>query len=252
LEIPDCEGLLHLDLSQPEEVWPVLPQCDAAVLCAAITSLEQCRQDPAATRFVNATQTVTLAHRLAEQGCFIVFPSTNLVFDGSKPHRAAADPTCPKTEYGRQKADAEAELLRLGSRVAVVRLTKVFHAAMPLVERWIESLRLGRPIRPFSDFVCAPIGLAATIGCVAAVTERRLPGIWQLSSASDISYAAIAARIGKSGGYDPALIRPEPAGTQAPLEHVPQFTTLDATRAAQDLDFAIAAPEAVVDETFSL
>jgi hypothetical protein len=47
---------------------------------------------------------------------------TNLVFDGSVPCRNAHDAACPVTEYGRQKAEAEKQLLALGNMAAVVRV----------------------------------------------------------------------------------------------------------------------------------
>jgi len=252
LEIPEAGPVVRLDLNQGEEAWPKLPACRAAVLCAAIAGLAQCRQQPAATRRVNVTQTLALARRLADQGCFVVFLSTNLVFDGSRPWRRADEPTCPMTEYGRQKAEAEAGLATLGDRAAVVRLTKVFHPDLPLLRGWRESLQAGRPIQPFADVVCAPIRLEATIRCLAQVAERCLPGIWQLSATADISYAAIAQRLARHGGCDPALVRPQPARTAADLEHKPRFTTLDATRAARELGFAIQSPEAVVDDALPL
>src|SRR4029077_13292605 len=110
------EKVLPLDLSQPPESWPALPECRAAVFCAAMTNLEQCRRDPAESRRINVVQTLHLARRLAEQNCFVVFISTNLVFDGAKPFRRQDDPTCPRTEYGRQKAEVEAALAGLGER----------------------------------------------------------------------------------------------------------------------------------------
>ena len=116
LSVPDSQNVLHLDLTQPPETWPELPACRAVVLCAAITSLEQCRANPAGTRLVNVTRTLALLEGLAQKGTFVVFISSNLVFDGSKPGRQADEPVCPRTEYGRQKAEAEAALLRLRTR----------------------------------------------------------------------------------------------------------------------------------------
>ena len=244
------EGAVHLDIAQPEETWPVLPKCSAAVLCAGITDLERCRRDPAGTRWVNVTQTLKLAHRLAGQGCFVVFLSSNLVFDGSKPLRHPAEPTCPKTEYGHQKAEAEAGLARLGNRFGVVRLTKVFHSEMPLVRGWIQSLSDGKPIHPFADFMCSPISLETTIRAVATVAENQLNGIWHLSSSADITYAGIAQHIAGRQKFDATLVQPVSCREAATLEHRPLYTTLDATRSQKELGFEIPDPVSVIDTTF--
>jgi dTDP-4-dehydrorhamnose reductase len=250
LPLEDMRDAQFLDLAQPAERWPELSACRAAVLCAAITSLEQCRRDPTGTRWINVTQTLRLAEQLAGCGAFVVFLSSNLVFDGSKPFRAPDEPFCPVTEYGCQKADAEKQLTALGLCHAVVRLTKVFHAGMPLVRGWLKALEQGTPIAPFEDFVCAPIALESVVCAIAIVAERALPGAWQLSAAADISYAAIARRLAERRKLDPALIQPVCCRHRADLEHVPHHTTLDARRSESVLGFQVPDPLAVIDGIF--
>ena len=69
-------GNLRFDLSAPE--YSVLPAGQAAVICAGVTSLDQCHRHPESTRRVNVTHTLELITRLAEAGTFVVFLSTNL------------------------------------------------------------------------------------------------------------------------------------------------------------------------------
>ncbi len=250
LRVPDPHGVIHLDLTQPPETWPELPACRAVVLCAAITNLEQCRANPAATRLVNVTRSLALLERLAARGAFVVFISSNLVFDGSKPMRQLDEPVCPRTEYGRQKAEAETALLRLRDQAAIVRLTKVIHPDLPLMRGWVQSLREGKPISPFQDFVCSPITLDATIGAIAEVATQRRAGIWQLSASADITYAGIAQQLAARGGFNPALVQPVSARSAA-LEHLPQHSTLDSSRPQRELGFELLDPESVIDRVFS-
>jgi dTDP-4-dehydrorhamnose reductase len=251
LDIPDKERLLFLDLSQPPEAWPALPSCSAAVLCAAITSLEKCRQDPSGTRSVNVLHTLELARRLADRGCFVVFVSSNLVFDGSRPNRQPGEPLCPQNEYGSQKAEAEKGLLEIGCPVAIVRLTKVFHRDLPVLQKWIASLESGQPVRPFTDLVCSPITLDATVNAIAQVAGRRIGGIWQLSGSQDTSYADIARQVARLRNCQAALVQPASAKEAGYPESLPAHSTLDATGAQRDLGFEILSPEAVIDRAFS-
>ena len=248
LPLEDTRDLVHLDLSQPSDAWPVLPLCRSAVLCAAITSLDQCRRDPTGTRRINVEQTLRLADKLVSQGTFVVFVSSNLVFDGSKPLRQPQETPCPMTEYGRQKAEAEADLAQFGPRAAVVRLTKVVHPGLPLIAGWRKTLAKGQPIQAFSDFICAPITLAPTIASIAAVAEQQLPGIWQLSSSADISYAGMAERLAERWHVDPTLIQAIPSSERVTLEHLPRFSTLEATESQRKLGFKILDPTSVIDE----
>lgn len=244
--LADNQGAVILDLSQPAVMWPDLPRCRVAVIAAAITNLEQCRQQPAATREVNVAQTVRLAERLAEQGAFVVFISSNLVFDGTRPCRQPAERVCPVSEYGRQKAEAEAALLKLGERCAVVRLTKVFHGDLGLIKAWREQLRKGQIIRPFSDYLCAPITLDCVTEAIRLVAQSSRSGIWQVSASEDISYAEIAAQLAGCGGFDAALVQP----TTAPRdksEHLPRFTTLDTRQLEETFDFHIPSARQTVE-----
>jgi dTDP-4-dehydrorhamnose reductase len=251
LDIPDKDGLIFLDLSQPPESWPPLPSCSAAILCAAITSLEQCRRDPAGTRLVNVLNTLELARRLSARGCFVVFISSNLVFDGSRPNRKPDEPLCPQNEYGSQKAEAEKGLSELGCPAAIVRLTKVFHPGLPVIQKWIGLLDKSQPVHPFTDMICSPIALDATINAIAQVAGRRKNGIWHLSGSKDISYANIARQIARLRNCQPDLVQPASAKEAGYPESLPAHSTLDASKAQQELGFEILRPEAVIAQTLS-
>lgn len=209
----------------------------AAVLCAAVARVADCRRDPAATAAVNVTGTVGLATWLARRGTPVLLLSTNHVFDGSRPQRPAGDPTCPASEYGRQKAAAEAAVLGL-PRGSVLRLTKVVHPGLPLFDGWAADLRAGRPIAPFSDFPFAPVTadlVARTIRSILAAGCGA--GIWQLSAPDDITYADAALHIARSLGCDPALVRPVAgvAHTMMGGEQPSRCTSLDTTRVRDEL-----------------
>jgi dTDP-4-dehydrorhamnose reductase len=237
---------IKLDLSQTPNAWPSLPQCRVAVLCAAITSLEICRSRPTETRQVNVVHTLELARHLVRRGIFVVFISSNLVFDGNKPFRKLNEPPSPQTEYGRQKTETENGLKELKGETAVIRLTKVVHPNLPLLCSWRESLRQGQAIHPFTDFVCSPIGLLPTVRAIAKVAEGRLSGVWHLSGNDDITYAAIGRLVAEYNKFDPSLVQPAFSRDRAHLEHQPAHSTLDASRAREDLGFEILDPATAI------
>lgn len=205
-----------------------------AVLCAAVARLADCRRDPDGAAAVNVTGTLALARRLAERGTRILFLSTNQVFDGTAAPRQAGDRTCPVTEYGRQKAAAEAGILALPD-AGVLRLTKVVHPGMTLFEGWAADMRAGRPISPFGDFRFAPVevGLVAeTILRLCRLEAAEMAGIWQLSAPADITYADAARHIAERLRCDPALVRPVFGVAAGALggDLPPPFSALDGSR----------------------
>lgn len=194
-----------LDLAAAPGNWPQLPACDVAYLCAAVTKLDACEKDPAGTALVNVHHTAELAKRLSAHGSFVVFLSSNHVFDGSKPHRRFDDPTSPANEYGRQKAQTEQAILALGSS-AVLRLTKVITTPFPLFEQWKQKLLAGEPIRAFTDMAVAPVPLPLVLDALLAVGELKQPGIWQLSAPRDATYHELALRLAEKIGADASLV----------------------------------------------
>ncbi len=225
---PASDNVLSLDLASDPASWMLPERVDVAFLCAAVTSIEVCRTQPVGTRLVNVERTLALARLLAARGVRVVFLSTNQVFDGSQPHRMASDPTCPLTEYGRQKADAEREILDMGG--AVVRLTKVVGDVPPLFRSWNAALRRGEPIEPFEDMVFSPVPIEVAAETSIAVGTRKFAGIVQISGERDVSYAEVARCLAGRLGVDPSLVRPVGSGSRGlPAYAAPRFTTLDAT-----------------------
>lgn len=225
-----------LDLAQDISTWRPPHGTTTAYCCAAVTSLQACREDPAGSRQTNVDHTVALAARVVADGGFVVFPSSSLVFDGAGPSCKATDPVRPLTAYGRQKADAERSLLALGSSVAVVRLTKVVGSRTHLLEKWVGALRAGEVIRPFPNMVLAPLPVSFVARALVRVGESRRPGIFQLSPDRDITYAEAAYHVATRVGADASLVQPvkvEESGVQ--LESNPRHTTLDSERARREL-----------------
>lgn len=232
---PDAETL---DLSQDVSGWVPPRPIAVAYLCAAATSVAHCRSHVEATRAINVIATLNLARTLGKQGALVVFPSSNLVFDGAVPFQRADAPTCPRTEYGRQKAEVERHFLA-SPGACIVRFTKVLGPETPLLLQWADALRAGRPIHPFADMVMAPVPLAFAVEVLAGVGRSRREGVFQVSGPRDVAYAEVAQYVALRLRAAPELVQPVPAAESgAELEHVPAHTTLDSTRLQQELGLA--------------
>lgn len=183
---------------------------DAAVLCAAVTDLRHCAADPALARRVNHGGITAVAAACRDAGIFTVFPSTNLVFDGTRPLRRTDEAPSPLTPYGRLKAETEAALLAAGG-AAVLRLTKVLDPTLPLLAGWAAALRAGQPVRAFHDMVLAPVGPDHAASALLALAGARRAGVAHLSGERDLSYHALAgvlaARLGVPAGLVEAAAR---------------------------------------------
>ena len=238
----------HLELAQDPSDWTPPEPVSVSFLLAASANQLSCCADPAASRRINVDNTVALARRLASLGAFVVFTSTNLVFDGEEPrYRTCAAPH-PTSEYGRQKAEAERELLALGPAIAVVRLTKVLAPEMPLIGRWVEALRAGRPVEAFTDLICAPMPVEFVVEALARIGAQRKGGLFHLSGADEVSYADLARALARRLGADSNLVKSTTsAAAGVALQSLPKHSSLDAEDVAAS--FALRPPriDAVIE-----
>src|SRR6185437_431767 len=218
----ETPGSISLDLSS--DTWRIPDDVSVAFMLAGETSLQNCEANRAETHNINVTRTIALTRQLVQAGSKIVFISSNLVFDGSVPHRKSEDMTCPTTEYGRQKAETERALLELGA--TIVRMTKVLSPDKGLLVDWMRALAKAQEIRPFSNVVLAPIPLSFVVELLARVVEYKGGGIIQLSGNEDISYAAAIKHLAQRMGIDETLVVPSVAPHEA-MANIPKYTTLD-------------------------
>jgi len=229
------DDLIALDLAGDLAAWEPPAGVAAACICAAVARLGQCAADPIASARVNVAGTLALVERLVAHGIYVLFLSTNQVFDGRIPNVPAATPPVPVSEYGAQKARAEAGLRALmdrGAPIAILRLAKVVSSQTVPLRAWKASLAAGRPIDPpaFHDMTMAPTPIGAVARAIEALMNDRASGIFQLTGPRDVSYFEAARFLAERLAADPALVvRASVAGAGLPPGAAPAHTTLDSS-----------------------
>lgn len=224
-------GDLLLDLSADLSAWQPPEGIDTAYFCAAQTSIAACRDDPRGSELVNVHNTMTIARKLSERGVFLVFPSTNLVFDGSLPYRTENDPVRPLNVYGTHKARTERALTALTEKAAVLRMTKVVGSGFGRFADWYSALQSGKKIEVLSDLPFSPVPVPLALKVLHRLATTRSGGIWHLSGSRDITYRDAAHFIAKRLDADPGLVVPttvEAAGVDRDAR--PRFATLDMSK----------------------
>lgn len=213
-----------------------------AFLCAAITGIAACEDDPARTQRVNVLNTVALAKRLLAAGSRIVFLSSNTVFDGAAAWPDEDAPYSPACEYGRQKVSVERQLLSLSTPavpVAIVRLSKVLTPEGGMVAEFLRHLVGGEPCPAFSDLHMCPVSLDYTTSSLLAVARAGMPGIFHLSGEAEMSYADFASHLATRLAADPSLVRPSSsAASSARVVFRPAHPGLGMQRTREQLNIS--------------
>ena len=200
---------IFLDLMTGDTDAACTTKSDVAFVCAAMTSIRSCEADPLTSRKINVTETARLVERLVGEGCFVVFLSSNTVFDGNTPFPDEDAPCSPTTEYGRQKREAEEQILgKASERVAIVRLSKVVAPESGIAADFMRRLRDGSPCPAFTDLFLCPASLAYVGAGLVAVAAARIPGVFHLSGTDEMSYTQFALHLAGRIGADPGLVVP--------------------------------------------
>jgi dTDP-4-dehydrorhamnose reductase len=222
---PNQENYLKIDLSSPSDALKSLrkaPRFDVVVLSAGANRLRDVEVSPEKTRLVNHQSQVSLAEFFVESGCQkLVFLSSNRVFNGRAASKNKFAEYSFTTEYGRQKATTETELLKLGQAVRVIRLTKVLSEDNSLLKDWVSKLKQGQEIRAFVDVMVSPVTLDETVRVITDVIESENESVTQFSATDEISYFDMARFVAKFLRVDVGLVAEQNAEEvgERPLDH---------------------------------
>jgi len=202
------------------------------VVCisAGIAGEAACLRNPDLSRYINVIRTLEVARYFHARGAFILFMSSNMVFDGSKPFFEITDNTCATGEYGRQKVEAERGLMDLGDRVAILRMSKLVHRMQEPWEAWLSKLDRTERLEAFSDLWLTPVPVDIAVRLIEMIGDRGSSGIFHLSGSSDVSYFEMATLIArKIGAYEDLVTPARRADKSEAVSAVLSYNTLDMT-----------------------
>lgn len=186
---------------------------DVVVNLAAQSNANKCEQDPEKSRLLNVELPREAASACAARGLKLVHASTDLVFSGTMAPYAEDAPPEPLSEYGRQKAAAEAVVLEgcqaQGTSVCICRLALLYGSPVQTPDTGFFSTMVrelmqnnGAGLTLFSDEYRTPLFVKdAAKGVLLAVEKGS--GLLHLGGDERVSRLEfgkrLAAALGKSG-----------------------------------------------------
>ncbi|MDC1280658.1 sugar nucleotide-binding protein [bacterium] len=166
---------------------------DTVVVCAGTTKISQCEEDPQKHRTINVTNTIKMVETLSKNGSFIIYLSSNTVFDGKKAFYKNTDKTCPTTMYGIFKSEVENYLTtKLSKNSCVLRLTKVMAKNDSLIEHWKNQASAGLKIKTYKNKFISPVNIYKVIDTIQLIIKQKSNGIFQLGGNEEITYTDFA------------------------------------------------------------
>jgi len=178
----------------------LLKKIDVAIICCGITSISECEKYSDKTSSLNVKKTIDLIKFLKNNNVFIVYLSSNAVFDGQKRVTNELFQTNPTCQYGLQKAAVE-NIIRssneLRSSVAIIRLTKVLWRENTFISSGVETLRSGSKVIALSDLMISPISMPYALSGIKKIADKQRPGIFHLSNEVELSYFELLSKVSR-------------------------------------------------------
>ncbi|MBI1371065.1 MAG: sugar nucleotide-binding protein [Planctomycetes bacterium] len=212
---------------------------EAVIHAAAIAKPAQVFNDPDRVRVINVDATRRLADLAAMTEAKLIFLSTDMVFDGESdvPYRES-HPPCPVSEYGHQKVEAEASVLR-GDLNMVVRVSLMFgparHGSPTLFDQQIAAMRKGEPVRLFEDEWRTPLALPEAAGGLVMACHSKATGLYHLGGVERLSRWEMGWIMAQELGADSQCLSACSRLSMHSAEPRPRDLSLDTMRWERDL-----------------
>jgi len=205
------------ELSRVERIAGWLDELAPEVIlhCANYGNLQACAASPEASSVVNVEATRAIAEYARQRQAYLVFLSSDYVFDGERGSYTELDAPEPRNQFGRTKLEAERAIAELcPERALVLRTSGVYgrSASKPCAwDTWaIRRLSAGLSVDAFSEIYNTPTFIGDLVEGIEACVARRVAGVFHLAGPERMSRLEFARELGKWLGAPPELVRAAP------------------------------------------
>jgi dTDP-4-dehydrorhamnose reductase len=213
-ELPVCGNFVKFDVSNRELVDEAFRRVkpDVVVHAATLTDVDKCELNKALAWRINVEGTRNIVKAAEKTGSFLVYVSTDYVFDGEKGMYTELDAPNPINYYGLTKLEAEG-LVKAQKEYCIAR-PSVIYGATPAAGKvnfalWlIETLRKGEHVKIITDQWNTPTLNTNLAEMTLEVAEHRLTGTFHLCGATRVSRFEFAQLIAEAFVLDKRLIDP--------------------------------------------
>lgn len=252
-------GVERVDLSQTAEIPAFLDRLAPAVIIhsAAERRPDVSERDPAGTQRLNVGATAALAQWAAAHGAFLIYISSDYVFDGTTPPYAPGARTHPINAYGQSKLDGEHAVLAAGGNAAILRVPILYGAVESLDESPVTVLaknmlnaRTGERLAMEHWATRYPTHTSDVAAVLSQMVARRqthpkFGGIFHWSGDEPMTKYGMALAFAPLLGFDPARLVADftpPAGAPRPKDCHLDSSALERLGIGRRTPFAAAVP----------
>ena len=200
------------DRKAAEEVFRhVKPE--VVVHSAAMTDVDRCESEKTLAWRINVEGTLNIAKNCKKHGAFLLYISSDYVFDGEKGMHTESETPNPVNYYGLTKLEGEETVKNLLETCCIAR-TSVVYGAIPSAGKvnfalWLlERLKRKEKTCVVIDQWNSPTLNANLARMTCEVIEKKLTGVFHLAGASRLNRYDFAKNLAETFNLETDLITP--------------------------------------------
>jgi len=234
---PEFGEPIKLDLTDSDSIIRAIKDVkpNAIVHSAALTDVDKCEVEKELAYKINVEGTKIIAE-MARRGVFMVYVSTDYVFDGNNGMYKEEDETNPINYYGYTKLLGERFCRDFCiARPCVIYGSKPASGKINFALWLINKLEKSEEVKIITDQWITPTLNTNLAEMVLECVERELKGIYHLAGATRVSRFEFAKEIAKTFGLDENLIKPAKMSDMNWIAKRPRDSSLDVSKAMKSL-----------------
>ena len=209
---PEHGNTIKMDILNHEMVSNIVSEKkpDIVIHLGAMTGVDLCETHQDDAFKINSQATEILAKECSKINSFIVYVSTDYVFDGNVGMYNENNVTNPLGFYGKSKLMGEKSIQNFSSDWCIARTSSIFglHPTKKSFPTWIiENLQKQKQIDVLSDQFTSPTYVPNLSKMLIEISERHLNGIFHVAGATKISRYEMASIISDKLNFNEKLLR---------------------------------------------
>ena len=238
---PEYGDSVKMDLKNYEMISSVLSETepDVVIHLGAMTGVDLCEKEESMAFDINTKATQTIAQQCSISNTFLVYVSTDYVFDGNLGMYKEDDVANPLGFYGKSKLEGEKAVQNFSANWCIARTSTPFglHPTKKSFPMWvIENLQKQKQIDVLIDQFTSPTYIPNLSRMLIEISERRITGIINTAGASKISRYQMASMVSDKLNLDDTLLKQISMNKLKWIAQRPKDSSLDVSRASSILN----------------
>ena len=238
---PEYGDSVKMDLKNYEMISSVLTEIkpDVVIHLGAMTGVDICEKEKTSASEINTKATEIIAKECSKLNSFLVYVSTDYVFDGNFGMYKEDDVANPLGFYGKSKLEGEKAVQNFSTNWCIARTSTPFglHPTKKSFPMWvIENLQKQKQIDVLIDQFTSPTYIPNLSRMLIEISERRITGIIHVAGASKISRYQMASMVSDKLNLDGTLLKQISMNKMKWVAQRPKDSSLDVSRASSILN----------------